>query len=294
MRCVTVKAPGSCGEFLQGIYAEQPCLISCPIDLYSQIKITEGPATQMLDSKAVQMLDLIYREYHIPREEKHHINISLTSEIPMEKGMASSTADIAGLAQGLSAYYDLGLSEKRIAELCVMIEPTDNIMFEQLNLFNHVSGSVLLDFDTSLEASILIVAFKGRVNTVNFHHQQEGYNRDEVAAFNEALSLFRQGLCDGDLDAIGAACTQSARLNQKILYKPHLNAMEQLCYRYGGHGIITGHSGTVIGVLYSDEGFDYTEFMKDFLQHIPKQDYDALFLKNVIPGGFCVTEKDES
>lgn len=138
MRTVTVKSPGSCGEFIQGIYQEQPCLVSCPVDLYSNIRMVEGPATRMLDTKAVQMLDLIFSEYSIPREEKHHINIQMSSEIPIEKGMASSTADIAGIARGLSAYYDLGLSDKTIAELCVFIEPTDNIMFERLNLFNHV------------------------------------------------------------------------------------------------------------------------------------------------------------
>lgn len=289
MRTVTVKSPGSCGEFIQGIYQEQPCLVSCPIDLYSNIRIVEGSATCMLDTKAVQMLDLIFSEYSIPREEKHHINIQMSSEIPIEKGMASSTADIAGIARGLSAYYDLGLSDKTIAELCVFIEPTDNIMFERLNLFNHVCGDVLMNFEAQLEAQILIVEFKGAVNTMNFHRQQDGYTREEVDRFEAVLKLFKQGLQDKNLNAIGRACTESARLNQKILYKPHFEALAALSEEFGGHGVITGHSGTVIGVLYSEEAFDYTAFMQRFLNVVPKKDYDALFLKNIIPGGLRVS-----
>lgn len=288
MKKVTVKAPGSCGEFIQGVYASQPCLVSCPIDLYSQISITEGPATRMLDSKAVRMLELVFNEYRIPRAEKHHINIALTSDIPIEKGMASSTADIAGLAKGLSAYYDLGMDDRRIAELCVMIEPTDNIMFERLNLFNHVRGEVMMEFNASLRASILIIEFKGAVNTMNFHRQQDGYSSEDTEAFKDALMCFREGLKKADLDQIGRACTESARLNQKILYKPYFDILEKMAGRYGGHGIITGHSGTVIGVLYSDERFDYTGFMEQFLKEVPKRDYDALFLKSVIPGGLHV------
>nr|WP_279354938.1 GHMP kinase [Eubacterium maltosivorans] len=213
----------------------------------------------------------------------------MSSEIPIEKGMASSTADIAGIARGLSAYYDLGLSDKTIAELCVFIEPTDNIMFERLNLFNHVCGDVLINFEAQLEAQILIVEFKGAVNTMNFHRQQDGYTRQEVERFETVLDLFKQGLRDKNLSAIGHACTESARLNQKILYKPHLEALAALSEEFGGHGVITGHSGTVIGVLYSEDTFNYTAFMQRFLNVVPKKDYDALFLKNIIPGGLKVS-----
>ena len=294
MRRVRVLVPGSCGEFIQGIYKNQPCLVSCPVDLYSTVQICEGPAVRMLDYKAVRMLELIFEAYGLPRSEKHHINIGLTSEIPVEKGMASSTADIAGMAKALSAYYNLDMDDKTIADFCIRIEPTDNIMFEQLNLFNHVDGEVLMGFDTSLQASILIVEFKGRVNTVNFHRQQDGYTDREKADFEAVVNRFRQGLGEGNLDLVGAACTESARLNQKILYKPHLETLIGLSADYGGHGVITGHSGTVVGVIYTEDRFDYTAFMQAFLKRIPKGDYDALFLKNIIPGGIRVEVSDDA
>ncbi len=294
MRRVEVLTPGSCGEFIQGIYEDQPCLVSCPVDLYSTVRISEGPAVHMLDYKAVKMLDLIFNEYRLPREEKHHINIGLTSEIPIEKGMASSTADIAGMAKALSAYYDLGMDDQTIADFCIRIEPTDNIMFRDLNLFNHVQGEILMGFNTCVKASILIVEFKGRVNTMNFHRQQDGYDEREKAAFEGIVDLFKSGLETNDLDRIGESCTRSAQLNQKILYKPHLETLIGLSKDHGGHGVITGHSGTVIGIMYSEDRFDYTAFMQSFLKYIPKGDYDALFLKNIISGGIRVNVSDKT
>ncbi|MGL4284021.1 MAG: GHMP kinase [Eubacterium aggregans] len=285
MRKVEVKVPGSCGEFIQGRVGPDPCLVSCPVDLYSTVTIAEGSATRMMNDKAADMLDLIFREYRLPRSEKHNINIALNSEIPMERGMASSTADLAAVAQGLGAYYDLGLDADRIAQLCIAIEPTDNIMYPELNLFNHVGGQILADYHTHLETPVLIVEFSGRVNTVGFNGQMEGCDAGDIEAFAQVAQAFNQGIATGDLDRIGAACTESARLNQKIIHKPNLETLIALSKAYGGHGVVTGHSGTVIGVMYTDNQFDYQGFMGDFLRLIPKADYDALFLKNIISGG---------
>lgn len=290
MREVTIRSPGSCGEFIQGIYGGEPCLVSCPIDMYASLTVREGPPRAFLPGKASLMYERIFEEYAIPRGEKHHIDVALRSDIPLEKGMASSTADIAAVALGLSAYFDLGMDDRRIAELCIAIEPTDNLMFPRLNLFNHVDGDVLMDFGESLEASILIVDFAGRINTVGFHGQREGYGSEDQRRFARVVRHFREGVAAGDLDWVGGACTESARLNQKILYKPHLETLIDLCQSNGGHGIVTGHSGTVIGVLYSKERFDYKGFMTAFINAVPPKDYEAIYLRRVIPGGLSIDQ----
>lgn len=291
-KVVQVLSPGSCGEFIQGVYGGEPCLVSCPVNLYSRITIQEGPAQRMLSDKAVRMLELIFNAYGLPRAEKHRIDITLTSEIPLEKGMASSTADIAGLAAGLNAYYGLGMDSRRLSELCIAIEPTDNTMFRHLNLFNHMAGDILMDFKTELHASVLIIDFAGQINTVVFHNQREGYGVKEKAAFEEVVRQFQTGVTAGNMAAVGAACTESARLNQRILYKPHLETLITLCRRHGGYGVVGGHSGTVIGILYNPERFDYKGFMIDFINQVPEQDYEALYRRRVIPGGITVQQED--
>ena len=199
--------------------------------------------------------------------------------------MASSTADLAAMAKGLSTYYDLGMDADRIAELCIAIEPTDNIMYPELNLFNHVDGRVLMDYKCHLTTPVLIIEFTGRVNTMGLHDQLEKSSTRDTRAFDEVIHRFKEGLIANDLDIIGSACTESARLNQKIIYKPHLETLIRLAHDFGGYGVVTGHSGTVIGVMYDNQKFDYQGFMQAFLKSVPKEDYDALFLKNIIAGG---------
>ena len=132
MRRVRVETPGTCGEYIQGWYDGNPCLVSSPIDRYSRITIAEGPGNlATLKPKTRKQVEAVFRRFAIPQPEKEHLHFSMTSDIPLEKGMASSTADIAGMAAGLSAYFGLELTQADIGSLCTGIEPSDNLMFER-------------------------------------------------------------------------------------------------------------------------------------------------------------------
>jgi len=278
MREVTIRSPGSCGEFIQGIYGGEPCLVSCPIDMYASLTVREGPPRAFLPGKASLMYERIFEEYAIPRGEKHHIDVALRSDIPLEKGMASSTADIAAVALGLSAYFDLGMDDRRIAELCIAIEPTDNLMFPRLNLFKPCGWGCAHGLRGKPGGVHPHRGFRGADQHRGLPRPAGGLRILRTSAASPGWSRhFREGVAAGDLDWVGGACTESARLNQKILYKPHLETLIDLCQRNGGHGIVTGHSGTVIGVLYSKERFDYKGFMTAFINAVPPKDYEAIY-----------------
>ncbi len=63
-----------------------------------------------------------------------HFRFADDSEVSLQRSATSSVAHLH--RTGLAAYYDLRVTPSDIAELCVAIEPTDNIMFRDLNLFN--------------------------------------------------------------------------------------------------------------------------------------------------------------
>lgn len=294
MRRVTVRVPGSCGELIQGIYRDAPCLVSCPVDLYTRARVEERPADHFLPDKAVRIMDRFFERYGLPREEKHRINIALSSEIPTGKGMASSTADLVAVATGLAAYYDLRVTPSDIAELCVAIEPTDNIMFRDLNLFNYIKGGVIRDFRRAMSAKILAVDFGGSVATVGFRGQRYVYDAVDRAAFAQIVADFETGLAAADLHQMGAACIESARLNQKVLFKPYLETMIALSRRYGGCGVAIGHSGTVVGVIYDAADFDYRGFMTAWINRVPQKDYEGIYLKNMIPGGYRIEQTGDA
>ncbi|PKK87539.1 MAG: GHMP kinase [Candidatus Wallbacteria bacterium HGW-Wallbacteria-1] len=217
MRRVRVETPGTCGEYIQGWYDGNPCLVSSPIDRYSRIIIEEGLGNlETLKPKTQKQVEAVFRRFAIPQREKEHLHFTMASDIPLEKGMASSTADIAGMAAGLSAYFGLDLTQADIGSLCTGIEPSDNLMFAELNLFNHISGSVLKEFEGTVAADILIIDFHGGIDTMTFNETQDDYSPADLDAFAEIVAQFEKGVRTKSLKDIGAACTQSALLNQTL------------------------------------------------------------------------------
>ncbi|WP_303869365.1 GHMP kinase [Acetobacterium wieringae] len=289
MRRVTVKTPGTCGEYIQGWYDGNPCLVSSPIDRYSRILIEEGSGNlDTLKPKTQKLVEAVFRRFRIPEQEAEHLHVTMTSEIPLEKGMASSTADIAGMAAGLSAYFNLGLTPETIGTLCSSIEPSDNLMFERLNLFNHISGSVLTEFDGTVSADILIIDFHGGIDTMTFNETQDDYGPQDLAVFAEIVAQFEQGVRTNSLKDIGAACTKSAILNQKRLKKNYLDCLIGLSRDFGGLGTVIGHSGTVIGIMYEQGEFQQNSFIKALKQYVPDSVYAEIYHNRLIPGGIKI------
>lgn len=290
MRRVRVETPGTCGEYIQGWYDGCPCLVSSPIDRYSRLIIEEGPGNlELLKPKTQQQVAEVFQRFAIPKPEKEHLHFTMASDIPLEKGMASSTADIAGMAAGLSAYFGLDLTPKEIGSLCTSIEPSDNLMFERLNLFNHISGSVLKEFDGTVEADIIIIDFDGGIDTMTFNESQDDYSRADLETFEGIVAQFEKGVRTKSLKDIGAACTKSAILNQKRLKKNYLDCLIGLSRDFGGLGTVIGHSGTVIGILYDNGDFQEAEFLSAFKQVVPESAYAAVYQNRLIPGGIKIT-----
>lgn len=286
MKRVVVRSPGTCGEYIQGWFEGNPCLISSPIDRYSLITIEPGDFKNSNPKfKAQKMVRLILDRYKITKRHLDRLTISFNSQIPEKKGMASSTADLAGVAAGLSAYFDLGLKPSDIGRLCAEIEPSDNLMFDELNLFNHITGQVLKELNGTISAGLMIVDFCGGIDTMTFNESQDDYSPKDLGIFSEIINLFETGLKEQDLKKIGRACTLSAYLNQKRLPKKHLDLMVDLMEECGGLGTVIGHSGTVIGIMYDENNFDKGLFKTGIKNRLPAQDYTDVYENRLIKGG---------
>ena len=285
MRRLTTRAPGSCGEWIQGIYRGRPCLVSCPIDLYARATISDEPQRIDLPPKAAAMVDYFLWRYGLSEKVMHHLNIEIASEIPRGKGMASSTADLAALAGALSVFFDLHLDSSEIARLCIAVEPSDNIMFPRLNLFDFIDGGVIKTFRHNLQAAILVINFKGTVDTVGFKGQRRIYTARDRAAFAGIVGTFQRGVDRRNLQTVGNATTKSALLNQKVLEKPYLPLLIDLSSRYGGEGVVIGHSGTVVGILHEPGRLARDDLMRELLKHVSAEEIDSAFERRIVPGG---------
>lgn len=243
-----VKVPGSCGELIQGRTQEGPFLVTCPIDLYSTVEVSNVfHGTLGLGSKAKQAL----------ANFKSAWGMRLTSDLPQGKGMASSSADIAAVLAARQYAMTGQINARQILAQAVQIEPTDGIFLPGIVSMNPRTGKKLASYGTLPAWRISIFDTGGTVNTEAFYQRQKKLS---TAAENlriwqgkQLLAWWEQGIQQKNLHLLGKAITQSALWNQKLLYKKNLEAFSQMAIRFGAFGVNVAHSGTVVGVFWPSD-----------------------------------------
>ncbi|HBR2012758.1 TPA: L-threonine kinase, partial [Klebsiella pneumoniae] len=131
------QCPASCGELIQGWILGSEKLVSCPVDWYSTVEVETGVPRKDERPLSRAMVDQLLAHWGYPPALSQQIRITLHSTIPVAKGMASSTADIAATAVATAHHLGHLLDEPTLARLCVALEPTDSTLFRQLTLFDH-------------------------------------------------------------------------------------------------------------------------------------------------------------
>ena len=98
---IEVKVPGSCGELVQGTAAGVPFLVTCPVNLYTRLILASGERRLAgFGSKAQMALE---RTLDYLGVKAFPFDMTLQSQLPCGKGMASSSADIAAVCIGAAA-----------------------------------------------------------------------------------------------------------------------------------------------------------------------------------------------
>lgn len=128
------QCPASCGELIQGWILGSEKLVSCPVDWYSTVAVTAAPPLVNERPLSRAMVERVLAHWQYPAHWSNEIRVDVRSSIPVAKGMASSTADIAATAVATAHHLGHSLDETTLAQLCVSIEPTDSTVFHQLTL----------------------------------------------------------------------------------------------------------------------------------------------------------------
>lgn len=247
---VTVRAPGSCGELAQGTINGKNFLITCPIDVYSEVTVRTDVYTPLyIGSKVLTAIDKTMQYLHIKGSPFH---VSVKSGLPLGKGMASSSADISATCQCIALSVGKLLTPDEIADIALLIEPTDGIFYPGIVLFDHVHGSLRQYLGDAIPMYIAIFDVGGEVDTLYFNqrHDLQKLNEANECQVHEAVNLICKGLATKDISLIGKGATISALVNQNILFKPHLEDIIAIGLSWGAVGVNIAHSGTVVGVLF--------------------------------------------
>ena len=242
--------PATCGELVQGSLDGIPCLVSCPIDVYSvaMVRLEGTPRWHMPEErpKSAAALQLGLRHLGWSRGGVLH----LVSPLPVGRGYGTSTADLGATLYALGNACGYAFTPPEVARLAVSIEPSDSTLFPGLTLFAHRGGEF---YETLAEAPPLYVVVLdpgGEVDTVAFNRRDHRAILQRLAnEHRQAFDMLRQSLQDGDWEMIGEAASLSSRLHQAILPNPWLDDAMRIARSVRALGVCRAHSGTLLGLL---------------------------------------------
>jgi len=285
---VTVKVPGSCGELIQGMMGEVNFLVTCPVNCYSLVSINKnnsGDISINIPGK-IKLLSAVketIKMFNLDNESGYEI--ILESDLPIGKGMASSTADMTAAIIATGILNNKYLSENEIAKILLKIEPSDGIFYQGIVAFDHIHGSYYEKVGDAFPAKFLIYDYGGEVDTIKFNSDPDlkKKNIEKIPVIEKAYFMIKESFLNNDIEKLGKAITLSSLENQKILYKENLEDIIRLALSFDAYGVNIAHSGTLIGIL--NDNKTQTEDLKNTI----KEKYPKLtFLGNfeMVNGGF--------
>lgn len=290
---IKVKAPGSCGELVQGTIEGQNFLITCPIDVYSQAQIISSASTVLPEyQKAAAAMEMTLRYLGVTPQND---SILIQSELLIGKGMASSSADISAACQATALRYGKRLTADEIAAIALSIEPTDAIFYPGIMMFDHVAGKISKCLGNPPPIDIVILDVGGEIDTLSFNRRQDltDRNHSKEQAVKQAVDLVAAGIKQGDSRLIGEGATISALANQSILYKPYLEQIIEIGKYYGAVGVNAAHSGTVLGVLFPAGCGEVHETCMEQILSVCDGNVQYIRTARLISGGLTLVEVDD-
>lgn len=250
----TVYSPGSCGEFIQGYMDGASFMVTCPINRYAVAKSRLGAPRSALPEKSKRARELTLSYLGMAGRE---VDISLSSDIPVGKGMASSTADISAVVQATALACGRELTPAEIAKIAISIEPSDGTMYPGLVRFNYRKGKLLETLGPCPPLRLLVYDCGGEVDTLHFNKKRNllKLQKKNEAEIRLALATFKKGLRTEALSEkeritlLGQAASYSAGANQSILKKEIFGEFYETGMAAGADGVVCAHSGTVLALV---------------------------------------------
>lgn len=293
MKANTIKVsfPASFGELVQGVYNGKPFLCSYAVNCYSTVTITRQDYDQRnsmtLPLKSQILLNKLRERLQLSQQEWRGLHIKLENSIPCEKGMGSSTADLAAIMYGVCAFFGVRCQPDEVAKLACGIEPTDSLIYPSLTLMDSTSGNVLKHFPQKHFYSLVGLELPHKVNTLALHQQLRQHVWNEKQQ-RELYELTCAAFVSQSMDLVFEAAELSARMNQMILKKPHLEELMELKSVRGVKGLNVSHTGSVVGIVYDDTKIK-AETMIKLIKSIDSTSLYKINRYNMIPSSPMIT-----
>lgn len=255
----TGECNGSFGEMLQGVLpGGKKFLINLKIQNRSRVRmaLTSCEYSPEKERLFIQSYNSYSKSYKIIRNIMADIGahddvyIEVDSNIPVGKGLSSSTADMIASVRALEQALSITLKKEYIGKMLTEVEPNDGLHFPGTAAYHHTLGELIQQFDYIPPLHIIGIDTGGELDTVAFNARCFEWTETEFANYAQLLDSARDAYLSQNLEAVCKIGTQSARLWQKCVLKPELDAILAFATANGALGIANAHSGTFVGLLY--------------------------------------------
>ncbi|WP_409069528.1 kinase [Clostridium sp. FAM 1755] len=246
----TVKYPGSFGEILQGNFWEKPVLVSSPINLYTYVRLFESKNKKKFhrNIKANKFIKNILTDWEY-QDYINTIHVEVNSRIPRGKGLASSTADLCATYKCLTKLFKKNYSIEELQKHCLIIEPTDAIIFNEFTLFDYKKGSLKERLGPYIKFYILVLEGNRIINTIDFNNK----NLKKMTSIEDLIPDLKESIKKRNIKNISEISEESIKRNFNRLPYDYFNMVDKYKNKTGGLGIIGCHSGDALGIVYDNK-----------------------------------------
>ena len=247
------KAFGSFGEIVQGrLSSDDDFLVTLPINVWNACRINCAPANgprrltcRLEKSRALAKLLLA----DLDVTYGYDIRIEFERNLPVGKGLSSSTADMLAVVRAFEDAFGVVLSRSYVSRTFARLEPHDGLHFDTCVAYDHRSGTLLRDLGYIPQYVILAVDFGGTLDTLEYNRTL-AFGEDEKLQFDRLLERLEKAFAERDDAAIASCAHQSTLLHADRHNNALLFDLMRVANNLKSLGVINAHSGTFAGLLY--------------------------------------------
>jgi L-threonine kinase len=247
-------APGTCGEFAQGVLScGTPFHATCPINKSATVAVSLRPA------RALKMLGLGEHHRKLELAIQHAIDlldvgpVEVTvrhwSDLHVGKGMGSSTADVLAGLRAIADAVGQELDAETEGKLAAKVESSDGSMYPGIAAVNHKTCELVKAWEWYPEFVIVMLIPSNSVDTASIPFA----GQERLAAeYDDLLARMDGAIERRSIEDFAVQSTRSAALNDEFLLNPYSRNLSGRLEGFNALGLNVGHTGTVCGLLFAN------------------------------------------
>jgi L-threonine kinase len=247
-------APGTCGEFAQGILSDgTPFHVTCPINKSATV------VASLRDAKALNILGLGEHHRKLELAIQHtvelldlgavEVTVRHWSDLDIGKGMGSSTADVLAGMRAIADAVGENLTPETEGRVAATVESSDGSMYPGIAAVNHKTCELVEAWDWYPEFVIVMLVANNSVDTASIPFLgQERLAED----YDDLLGRMNSAVQRRSIAEFAEQSTRSAVMNDEFLLNPYSRNLRSRLDEFGALGLNVGHTGTVCGLLYAN------------------------------------------